>query len=85
MAFGLLAIAFSNKGNGKGRPISFTQFKRGLEDGNVILGNDRYKLEVVTTEANDAAFIEAAKAELTGLGLYPLHVKKESCCGSSKR
>ena len=51
MAFGLLAIAFSNKGNGKGRPISFTQFKRGLDDGNVILGNDRYKLEVVTTEA----------------------------------
>ena len=34
-------------------------------------------IEVVTTEANDAAFIEAAKAELTGLGLYPLHVKKE--------
>ena len=34
-------------------------------------------IEVVTTDANDAAFIEAAKAELTGLGLYPLHVKKE--------
>ena len=51
MAFGLLAIAFSNKGNGKGRPISFTQFKQSLEDGKVILGDDRYKLEVVTTEA----------------------------------
>ncbi|WP_238370240.1 carnitine 3-dehydrogenase [Heliomarina baculiformis] len=34
-------------------------------------------IEVVTTEANEAAFIEAAKAELTGLGLYPLHLKKE--------
>ena len=51
MALGLLAIAFANKGNGKGKPISFNQFKKSLEDGKVILGNPRFKLEVVTTEA----------------------------------
>ncbi|HAO95450.1 MAG TPA: hypothetical protein DCQ96_05275, partial [Verrucomicrobiales bacterium] len=58
MAFGLLAIAFGNKGKGKGRPISFTQFKRSLEDGKVILDDTRFKLEVVTTEgAFDAQIV----------------------------
>ncbi len=34
-------------------------------------------IEVVPTEANSAATIERAKALLTGLGLYPLHVRRE--------
>ena len=34
-------------------------------------------IELVTTDANDADLIGRAKVSLTGLGLYPLHVKKE--------
>jgi carnitine 3-dehydrogenase len=34
-------------------------------------------IELVTTDANEADRIERARAHLTGLGLYPLHVKKE--------
>lgn len=34
-------------------------------------------IEVVTTDANEPTRIDRAKALLTGLGLYPLHVKKE--------
>lgn len=34
-------------------------------------------IELVTTGANDAALIGRAKAVLEGLGLFPLHVKKE--------
>lgn len=34
-------------------------------------------VELVTTEVNDTGLIDRAKAILTGLGMYPLHVKKE--------
>ncbi|MEY8838402.1 thioesterase family protein, partial [Cribrihabitans sp. XS_ASV171] len=34
-------------------------------------------IELVTTEANDGPLIERAKALLSSLGLFPLHVKKE--------
>lgn len=34
-------------------------------------------VEVVTTDRTEAALIETAKATLSGLGMYPLHLKKE--------
>ncbi|EBA05466.1 3-hydroxybutyryl-CoA dehydrogenase [Rhodobacteraceae bacterium HTCC2150] len=34
-------------------------------------------IELVTTDANNAELIETAKGLLTGIGCYPLHVKKE--------
>ena len=34
-------------------------------------------IEVVGTDENDAAFLEHAKATLSSLGLYPLHVRQE--------
>jgi len=34
-------------------------------------------IELVTTPANDAALIAQASGVITGLGMYPLHVKKE--------
>ncbi|MDG1530200.1 MAG: carnitine 3-dehydrogenase [Paracoccaceae bacterium] len=34
-------------------------------------------IELVTTDANNAELIETAKGLLTGVGCYPLHVKKE--------
>lgn len=34
-------------------------------------------VELVTTEANDAGVIAAAKEVISGIGMYPLHLKKE--------
>ena len=51
IALGLLAVALGGNGKNKGRPISFVEFKKGLENGKVILGDPRFKLEVVTGEA----------------------------------
>lgn len=34
-------------------------------------------VELVSTDANEAGWVAVAKAHLTSLGLYPLHVKKE--------
>ena len=52
IALGLLTIALSGAGNSKGKPISFSQFKKSLKEGKIVLGDSRRKLEVVTNESS---------------------------------
>ena len=52
IALGLLTIALSGAGNSKGKPISFSQFKKSLKEGKIVLGDSRRNLEVVTNESS---------------------------------
>lgn len=67
IALGLLFIALSNVGGGEGKPISFSAFKKLMEEGKVITDSDlpNYKLEVVTNESSFNAQIVGFRTEET--------------------
>ena len=76
IALGLLTVALAGNGKNKGRPISFVEFKKGLETGKVILGDPRFKLEVVTGEAAFTAQIVGWQRDEGAFDLGPLEAFK---------
>ena len=76
IALGLLTVALAGNGKNKGRPISFVEFKEGLETGKVILGDPRFKLEVVTGEAAFTAQIVGWQRDEGAFDLGPLEAFK---------
>ena len=76
IALGLLTVALAGNGRSKGSPISFVEFKKGLENGKVILGDPRFKLEVVTGEAAFTAQIVGWLRDKEAFDLGPLEAFK---------
>ncbi len=55
IALGLLTIALTGASDGKGKSISFSEFKKNMEEGRILRNptlGPKYKLEVVTNESS---------------------------------